>query len=161
MFDNFSDMFRGRSHRAQEQQEYARWAFPYGQAQKKLIQELLEKLFPVFDESMRLFYYLTAKEVMGDHKAQYLSPESREEAIRGIIKELKRGGFQPVKNADRAAYCALAQLEWDLTPELIYPDPEQVRSLAAEIGAEFEKVRKKKKCFVRGFSYAKHNSSAD
>lgn len=145
MFENFGNLFTSREKREKEQRDYAHWAFPYGDAQKEAVQKLLEVLFPDLDTAMRLFYYLTAKEVMEVNRSEFSDPASREDSIPKILKGLKQKGFHPLKTFDRAKYCALAQLEWAVGPDLVYPDAGQVIALAGPLEKAFENAPKKKK----------------
>ena len=53
--------FKSAKQREREQREYARWAFPYGEAQKEKLTQLIRELLPKEDIRAALSVFLMGR----------------------------------------------------------------------------------------------------
>ena len=56
--------FKSAKQRAREEKQFARWAFPYGEAQKEKILELIRQLLPKEDPKAALAVFLIGREAL-------------------------------------------------------------------------------------------------
>ena len=119
---------------------YAKWCFPYGDAQRDRVKELLAELVADRDEAMMLCTYLTGRETyrggFGVVDDETPEPELREEMFEDL-KNLLRG-----KNRKQAPlYAALILADAAVDETLQYPAPDALRAAAEELAPAFEKNR--------------------
>ena len=55
--------WKSKDQQRREDEEYARWAFPYGQEQRTKLVALMLELFPRENEATTLIPFLTCKEL--------------------------------------------------------------------------------------------------
>jgi len=129
-FGEFS-MFSWKSKETQEkeQEEYARWAFPFGQKQRDNIEKLLKELFPKDIPAMTLISFLTCKEL---YESAMKKNGSRGEAIAQIINE-QRKHRQLIKKKDIVTYIALVIADADIDELCEYPTAEEILASAQKI----------------------------
>ena len=124
-------MFSWKSKETQEkeQEEYARWAFPFGQNQRDNIEKLLKELFPKDMAAMTLISFLTCKEL---YENAMKRNGSRGEAIAQIINE-QRKYRQIIKKKDIASYIAIVIADADIDELCEYPAAEEILASAQKI----------------------------
>ena len=84
----FSTLFSWKSKEQQkrEDEEYARWAFPYGQEQRARLVKLMLEIFPRETEAMTLIPFLTCKELYQALR----NKEGHEGAVRRLLADVKK-----------------------------------------------------------------------
>ena len=134
--------WKSKSTRERDEQEYAQWAFPFGDAQKEKIALCLKELFPKEDPSVSLVCFLTAKEIISRVYQIYNIDAHRTFALQSINKDLKRYKrlFRPKET--NVIYCALALADLDITHELNYPSADELRVTADELAAALASLQK-------------------
>ncbi len=130
--------FKSKKTRERDAKEYEEWAFPYGQAQRDKITELLAELFPKEDRSVALVCHLTAKELVSRYHDIYDLPEHHDFAYKNMAKDFKRYKRMFGKGAARFIYAALGMADLDITEELNYPSADEFRAKAAELEILFD-----------------------
>ena len=56
--------FKSAKQRAREEKQFARWAFPYGEAQKEKVLELICQLLPKEDPKAAMAVFLMGREAL-------------------------------------------------------------------------------------------------
>jgi hypothetical protein len=118
-----------------EQEEYAVWAFPYGQKQRDILEKLLKEIYPRENASVTLVAYLTCKELYeaalenkpdpGDGNSYYI-------AVDKVIKDRKRYR-QIIKRKDMPMYIALVIVDTSIDERCMYPSADEIRAFAQEL----------------------------
>ena len=125
---------------AKDEEEYAQWAFPYGDEQKEKITALLNELIPDETKEIAMICFLTAKEIVNRYNKIYYIPEHHEYALECMNKDfVKYKRLFRSKNHIKLC-CALAFVDVDMKDTLEYPDAESIRKLGDEIGQELIKI---------------------
>lgn len=135
--------WKNKSTRERDEQEYAQWAFPFGDAQKEKIIQILHELVPKEDSSIALVCFLTTKEIISKVHQIYSIAAHRDFALESINKDLKRYKrlFRPKDT--NVLYCALALADIDITRELKYPSVEELRTSASELAKSLQALNNK------------------
>jgi len=131
-----SDLFRYKSPKQQEKemQAYRNWAFPYGDAQKKVVLQILTRLLPKEDPQLAMAIYLIAKEA---YTACYRDEEetagrTREDKLADARRVL-RDQLPGKKKADAPLYLALLCADETVDESLLYPSAETLRYQAESL----------------------------
>ena len=126
-FNLFS--FKSKETRQREQEEYGKWAFPYGQAQRGALEKLLVAIFPKEAPSMSLIQFLTCKELFERAMKQ---EGSRDKAIDSLINEQK-GYRQIIKKKDMTTFVALVIADAGIDENCEYPTAEELHAQIKEL----------------------------
>lgn len=133
--------FKNKRTRERDAKEYEEWAFPYGQPQRDAVTAILKELFPREDPRMALISHLTAKELASRYHDVIDLPEHRDFALKHMAKDLKKYKHMfPKKGDAKYVYTALGMADLDITEDLRYPTPDELRSKGAELQILFEKA---------------------
>ena len=135
MFSNWFSL-KSPEQRAKEMREYERWAFPFGQAQREMIFDILKELLPEEDPKMAMTVYLTGRE--GYRGSVYADPEeialrTEEEKLRRTVKAV--APHLPNRKSKKflSRYVALIAADGKMGENLSYPSVEQLRKTAEEL----------------------------
>ena len=124
-------LFSWKSKAAQEkeQEEYSKWAFPYGEKQREKLQALLFSIFPKGSVPSTLIPYLTCKEL---YERILKKTTSRDEALETMIN--KQAGYKRiVSKKDMTTYLALVLADAEIDSRCEYPDAAEIRMRAQEL----------------------------
>ena len=130
--------FKTAKQRAREEKQFARWAFPYGDAQKEKVAQILRELMPKEDPKAALALFLMGRQA---YRGAYNDdPEDLEErteknkmaALDRMLESQLFGRYK--KFIPYYKVLVLADLEVDET--LNYPSVEELRHRAEELMAK-------------------------
>jgi hypothetical protein len=127
--------FKNKEQREKEENEYAIWAFPYGDLQREKLTALIRELKPKESIPIYLASFLTCKEI---YESTLKKSDSREQAINKMLNEIKSYN-QLVKPKDIPMYLALVMADEDLDERCEYPPVDIMRAKMQE----FEGMKKK------------------
>ena len=108
-----------------EEEDYAKWAFPYGQAQREKLVKLMLEIFPKESEATTLIPYLTCKEL---YLKACKSPDLSDYAIAKLMEMRKYKRL--IRKQDMPYYVALVVADSRVDENLEYPTAEEIRSMA-------------------------------
>ena len=139
--------FAYRSPRKQKRdsRKYDAWAFPYGDAQRKIIQELLKDLFPKEAPRIAMTRYLIGREgYIGDFEEEAEDREAftREDCLLQAGLRL-RNQMNGAVDEEIGRYLALIEADAQIGEDLNYPSADRLRQNGAELADWFLKNRKK------------------
>lgn len=139
--------FAYRSPRKQKRdsRKYDAWAFPYGDAQRKIIQELLKDLFPKEAPRIAMARYLIGREgYIGDFEEEAEDREAftREDCLLQAGLRL-RNQMNGAVDEEIGRYLALIEADAQIGEDLNYPSADRLRQNGAELADWFLKNRKK------------------
>ena len=123
--------WKSKSTQAKEQEEYARWAFPYGEKQREKLQALLLSVYPKESVPTTLIPFLTCKEL---YESILSKSASRDEAVDVLINKQKKYK-RILKKRDMTTYIALVLADADIDERCEYPDADVIRERAQELDA--------------------------
>jgi len=130
-FNMFS--WKNRATQQKEQEEYARWAFPYGQQQRDNLEILMRSLYPKESLPSMLIPFLTCKEL---YEGYLKTGGSSEEAIKTLMNKTRKHKHL-VKKKNLTTYAALVLADAVLDNQCTYPSADEIRAWAQEL----EKLR--------------------
>ena len=121
--------WKSKSAQEREQEEYDKWAFPYGEKQRDKLQALLLSLYPKESIPTTLIPFLTCKELF---EGIMKKSASRDEAIDVLINKQKKYK-QILKKKDMTTYIALVLADADIDERCEYPDADEIRARTREL----------------------------
>ena len=121
--------WKSKATQEKEQEEYARWAFPYGDKQRENLQALLLTVYPRESIPTTLIPFLTCKEL---YEGILKKSGSRDEALDTIINKQKKYK-RIVRKKDMTTYLALVLADAEVDEQCEYPDAEAIRAKALEL----------------------------
>jgi hypothetical protein len=127
--------FKNKEQREKEENEYAVWAFPYGDLQRENLTALIHDLKPKVSIPIYLASFLTCKEI---YESTLKKSDSREQAIDKMLNELKSYN-QLIKPKEMPMYLALVLADADLDESCEYPPIDIIKAKIQE----FEGMKKK------------------
>lgn len=111
---------------AKEQEEYEKWAFPYGQKQRENLVKLMLEIFPKENEATTLIQFLTAKELFFNICK---TPDLFDEAIRKMLTDVKKYK-RIIRKKEMPLYVALVVADARINEDCEYPTAQQIRDMA-------------------------------
>ena len=134
---SLSDMFvwRSKKERERERQKYERFAFPYGESQRREIERLLKELLPKEPGKTAMAVYLLGREgYLGSFKMddEDRAERTKEESLNGAVYRLSLQLSGRYK-AYLPYYLALILADVDIDEKLQYPSAEELRKKAEEL----------------------------
>lgn len=133
---SFADFFTFKTprQREKEQRQYNAWAFPYGEAQKQIVSDLLQKLLPDEGKTAMAIYLIGREAYIGgvdEDLADYTVQQRLEYTVRLLRDQL------PGRHKRKLwSYLALILADEHIDAQLQYPTVEQLREKAAELEAQ-------------------------
>ena len=130
--------FKSAKQRAKEAKMYARWAFPYGDAQKEKILQLIGELMPKEDPKAGLAVFLIGRQAyLGAYDDDPEDLEERKEAhkleaLNGQLENQLFGRYKKNIPFYKALILAAAKVDASLN----YPAVEELRRMAEELMKE-------------------------
>ena len=121
--------WKSRATQDREQEEYEKWAFPYGAAQREKLQALLRSLYPKESIQATLIAFLTCKELYESALRKSSSSEDATDLLINKQKSYKR----IIKKRDMAVYISLVLADAAIDAQCEYPGIETIREHAQRI----------------------------
>lgn len=133
----FADWFTYKSakQRAKEEKLYARWAFPYGEAQREKLTQLMQELMPQENPKAAMAVFLIGREAyLGSYHEDPEDLQERQEsekmeALDRILDKQLFGRYRKLQPYYKALILADAQVDETLN----YPGAEELRRRAEEL----------------------------
>ena len=119
--------FRSEKQRQQDREDYLNLIFPYGEKQKEKITLLLKELFPERKAEMRMFHYLSVRQLLSEHQDEDIE-KILQKTIRTLKKTMNRKEYD-----DIYSYLALALVDIKIDEKLVYPDFKEIIEKAEEL----------------------------
>jgi hypothetical protein len=120
-------IWKSKAQQKQEQEDYEKWAFPYGQAQREKLVSLLLKVFPRETEATTLIPFLTCKEI---YSKLCKTPDLTDYAINRLLTDIKKYK-RIIRKNEMPLYVALVVADSRIDENLEYPTAEQIKEMAA------------------------------
>jgi len=130
--------FKSRKQIEKEEQEYALWAFPYGDIQRERLCALIRELYPKASVPLHLASFLTCKEL---YEGVLKDTGSSEEAIDKMINTIKKYG-ELIRKNEMPMFLALVLADAEVDENNEYPPAEAIRIKTQEL-MEMKKGKKK------------------
>jgi hypothetical protein len=108
-----------------EEEEYAKWAFPYGGAQRGKLVKLMLEVFPKENEATTLIPFLTCKEL---YMKICKTPEMTDYAVEKLMEMQKYKRL--IRKQDMPYYVALVVADSRIDENLDYPTADEIRQMA-------------------------------
>ena len=121
--------WKSRATQEREQEEYAKWAFPFGEKQRERLEALLLAVFPKESVTATLISFLTCKEL---YEGVLKKSDSVDDAVNTLINKHKRYK-RILRKKDMPSYIALVLADADVDENCEYPDADEIREQAQEI----------------------------
>ena len=118
--------------RKEEERIYGLWAFPYGQAQKEKVGELLKALLPKEDKGMALAIYLMGREGYRNDCPLKEPAEPAEDPLAAAAGALRSALPRNLRN-QIPLYLALIEADAKVDANLNYPAAEALEETAAAL----------------------------
>ncbi|MCL2152196.1 MAG: hypothetical protein FWH57_04430 [Oscillospiraceae bacterium] len=126
--------WKSKDKRQKDQEEYAVWAFPYGQKQRGNLEGLLRDLLPKESTSISLVAYLTCKELYeGAVKSADTDASDGNATAIGIVMKDQKRYRQIIKSKDMPTYIALVMADANIDEQCVYPTADEIRASAQEL----------------------------
>ena len=129
--------FKSKKQQEKEAEQYAEWAFPYGELQRENLTNLVKELVPKASVPICLATFLTCKEV---YQSVLESSESNDEATEKMLKSVRSYG-QLIKAKEMPMYLALVLADANVNETCVYPPVEEIQKRIQEL----EDIRKSPK----------------
>ena len=126
--------WKSKATQEREQEEYAKWAFPYGEKQREKLQALLLAVYPNESVPTTLIPFLTCKELF---EAVLKKCGSRDAALDTIINKQKKYK-RIIHKKDMTTYIALVMADAEIDDQCEYPGVDEIRARVQEL----DKLRK-------------------
>jgi hypothetical protein len=121
--------WKSKEEQQREQDEYAAWAFPFGQKQRDNLEALLKEIFPKMNLPLALISFLTYKEL---YEKALKKSGSRDVAIAELFQ--KQSSYkQIVKRKDTPINVALVLADEKIDEQCEYPAANMIISYAQEL----------------------------
>ena len=127
--------FKSAKQRAKEEKQFARWAFPYGDAQREKVLELIRQLLPKEDPKAAMAVFLMGREALrGSFKDDpedlaERTEQNKMDALDHILANQLFGRYKKFIPYYKALVLADAQVDETLN----YPSVEELRRRAEEL----------------------------
>ena len=121
--------WKSRATQQKEQEDYAKWAFPYGERQREKLQALLLSVYPKESIPTTLIPFLTCKEL---YESILKKSGSRDETVDVMLNKQKKYK-RIIKKKDMATYIALVQADAEIGEECRYPEADEIRARAEKL----------------------------
>ena len=112
-----------------EQEEYGKWAFPFGQTQRDNLEALLRSINPKESMPTMLIQFLTCKELF---EGIVKKSESRDAAVDTMINTQKKYK-QILAKKNMTLYLALVLADAEVDESCVYPSADEIRASVQEL----------------------------
>jgi hypothetical protein len=138
MFENIPFLsWKSKQEQKKEAEDYEKWAFPYGAAQRQKLQALLLEAFPGKTVVMTLIPFLTCKELFENARRNLETDELAARHLIGVVKKYKR----VIRKNEMHLYVAFVLADRAAGEALDYPTAaeilEHARTLAKLAGGVY------------------------
>jgi hypothetical protein len=117
--------WKTKAQQEKEQDEYEKWAFPYGKAQRDKLVKLMLEVFPKESETTTLIPFLTCKEL---YNKLCKTPDLHDYAIKKLLD--MKNYKHLIRKQDMPVYVALVAADARIGESLEYPSAEEIRAKA-------------------------------
>ena len=127
--------FKTAKQRARDERNYARWAFPYGDAQKEKLMQLIRELLPREDPKAALSVFLMGRQAYrGSFRddPEDLAERTEADKMAALDQTLAAQLFGRYKKFT-PYYKVLVLADLEVDEALNYPDAEELRRRAEEL----------------------------
>jgi len=121
--------WKSRAQQKEDEDKYAKWAFPHGQKQRDNLEALMREVEPKEKLPYVMMGFLTCKELFERHLEK---SDSNLAAIENMLKD-KKIHSQIVKKKDMAKYLALVLADAEIDEGCEYPSAENIRERIGEL----------------------------
>jgi len=122
--------WKNKTTREREQEEYKKWAFPYGEAQQRNLESLLLSLFPGETVSTTLIPFLTCKELF--ETALRDNDHSTANAIDMLLNSMKKYK-RVIRKNEMSTYVALVMADREIDERSEYPSADVILKQKEEL----------------------------
>ena len=127
--------FKTAKQRAREEKMYARWAFPYGDAQREKLMRIFRELIPKEDPQIAMAVFLIGRQAYRgsfQDDAEDLAERTEEDRIAALDHQLQNQLFGRYKLMI-PYYKALIMADDKVDENLNYPNVEELRRMAEKL----------------------------
>ena len=127
--------FKTAKQRAREEKMYARWAFPYGDAQREKLMRIFRELIPKEDPQIAMAVFLIGRQAYRgsfQDDAEGLAERTEEDRIAALDHQLQNQLFGRYKLMI-PYYKALIMADDKVDENLNYPNVEELRRMAEKL----------------------------
>jgi len=127
--------FKSAKQRAREEKQYARWAFPYGDAQKEKVTQIIRELLPKEDPKAALALFLMGRQAYRgayNDDPEDLEERTEDNKIAALDRLLATQLFGRYKKYI-PYYRVLVLADLDVDETLNYPSADELRRRAEEL----------------------------
>lgn len=127
--------FKTAKQRAREEKMYARWAFPYGDAQREKLMRIFRELMPKEDPQIAMAVFLIGRQAYRgsfQDDAEDLAERTEEDRIAALDNQLQNQLFGRYKLMI-PYYKALIMADDKVDENLNYPSAEELRRMAEKL----------------------------
>ncbi|MCL2124540.1 MAG: hypothetical protein FWH33_00945 [Oscillospiraceae bacterium] len=121
--------WKSKATQAKEQEDYEKWAFPYGEKQRENLQALLHDVYPKETAAGTLIPFLTCKEL---YEGLLRKTNSVDETLEVLINKQKKYK-QLIRKKEMTTYIALVQADAKVGESCEYPPVEAIRARVEEL----------------------------
>ncbi len=118
-------VWKSKAQAQKEEDEYAKWAFPYGPQQREKLVKLMLEVFPKENETTTLIPFLTCKEL---YSKICNAPDLSDYAIERLMAMQKYKRI--IRKQDMPYYVALVVADSRIDENLEYPTADEIRDMA-------------------------------
>ncbi|NMA25071.1 MAG: hypothetical protein GX936_05320 [Clostridiales bacterium] len=119
-------IWKSKAQIQKEQEEYEKWAFPYGQPQREKLVKLMLEIFPKENEATVLIPFLTCKELFCNLAK---TPDLVDAAINKLLTDIKKYK-RIIRKQDMPTYVALVVADSKVDERLEYPTAQEIKDMA-------------------------------
>lgn len=119
--------WKSKTQQQQEQADYEKWAFPYGQPQRDKLVKLMLEVFPKESEQTVLIPFLTCKELFCKLAK---TPDLVDYAIGKLLTDIKKYK-RIIRKQDMPTYVALVVADSRVDERIEYPTAQQIKDMAS------------------------------
>ena len=122
-------VWKSKAEREQEAEEYAEWAFPYGEQQRENLAALMKAVFPKSEASLNMVKFLSCREL---YEKELRRARQRDVAIDGMLNNVKKiRGI--LKENEMAVFMALVLANAEVDKDVEYPSAQFILTHADEL----------------------------
>lgn len=132
MFGKELFSWKSAATRQKEEEQYERWAFPYGEKQRDSLNTLFKEVF-LSDDCFIMFTFLSCKEMYDKALKDFGSSAAAVEALVDNRLNVKMQIIKQLKEDEWHKYIALVLADRDIDAQCEYPSAEEIIKTAQEL----------------------------